>query len=412
MLITISSTVFMRRSAAVKSHRLPRCLPKNSSGWNRRFPGHEGGTFHGKANILANVLGPFIGTWKDLTATPERITPTLDGAIAHGRYRGKHKDTGRPFEARFVHTWTIPKRPRATRFEMLADTVQFFRTVRPSGISEIPVTGKTINVGGVDIFYREAGSAGAPVLLLLHGFPSSSHMYRNLIPALADRFHVFAPDYPGFGLSAMPSTGEFAYTFDNLSKVLADWTDALGLTEYTLYLQDYGAPVGFRLATMRPDRVRGLVIQNGNIYMEGLSPNLAPLSAYMTSPTAETEKPVRAMLTLETTRFQYTHGTRHPAEIAPESWVYDQYFLDRPANDQIQLSLFRDYKTNPPLYAKWQQYLRENQTTDACGLGQERSVFHRSRGRPRSCGTCPKPAFICWTPGTSPWKITAARSQG
>jgi pimeloyl-ACP methyl ester carboxylesterase len=196
-----------------------------------------------------------------------------------------------------------------------------------------------------------------------------------LIPALSDRFHVFAPDYPGFGLSAAPEPSEFAYTFDNLARFVADWTDAVGLTQYTLYLHDYGAPVGFRLATARPDRVRGLVIQNGNIYMEGLSPNLAPLSAYMTNPTAETEKPVRGMLTPETTKFQYTHGTRRPAEIAPESWIYDQYFLDRPGNDQIQLSLFRDYKTNPPLYASWQQYLREHQPPTLVVWGKNDPFF-------------------------------------
>ena len=338
------------------------------------FPGNEGGIFNGKANILANVLGPFIETWKDLTVTPERITPTTDGAIVHGRYRGKHKDTGRPFESRFVHTWTINK-GKATRFEMLADTVQFFRTVRPSGISEIPVTGKTINVDGVDIFYREAGPAGAPVLLLLHGFPSSSHMFRNLIPALADRFHVFAPDYPGFGLSGMPSPNDFAYTFDNLAKVLLDWTDAVGIKDYSLYLQDYGGPVGFRIATARPAAVRGLVIQNGNAYMEGLSPNLAPLSAYMTNPTPETEQPVRAFLTLQTTKFQYTHGTRRPEDIAPEAWIYDQYFLDRPGNDQIQLALFRDYKTNPPLYAAWQEYLRKYQPPTLVVWGKNDPFF-------------------------------------
>jgi pimeloyl-ACP methyl ester carboxylesterase/ketosteroid isomerase-like protein len=338
------------------------------------FPGHEGGVFQGKSNILTNVLGKFIETWSDLEAAPARITPTPEGAIVHGHYRGKHKDTLRPFEARFVHTWTI-NNGKATRFEMLADTVQFFRTVRPSGISEIPVVGKTIKINGVDIFYREAGPGGAPVLLLLHGFPSSSHMFRNLIPALADKFHVFAPDYPGFGLSGMPSTSEFTYTFDNLAKTILDWTDAVGIKDYTLYLQDYGGPVGFRVATARPAAVRGLVIQNGNAYMEGLSPNLAPLSAYMSNPTAETEQPVRGFLALQTTKFQYTHGTRHPDEIAPEAWIYDQYFLDRPGNDQIQLALFRDYKTNPPLYSAWQEYLRKHQPPTLVAWGKNDPFF-------------------------------------
>jgi pimeloyl-ACP methyl ester carboxylesterase len=200
-------------------------------------------------------------------------------------------------------------------------------------------------------------------------------MFRNLIPALADKFHVSAPDYPGFGLSSAPSIKEFGYTFDHLAKVIADWTDVVGLNEYVLYVHDYGSPVGFRLATGRPDRVRGLIIQNGNAYVEGLSPNLAPLIAYMSNPTPETEKPVRAFLTVETTKFQYTHGTRRPAEVAPESWIYDQYFLDRPGNDEIQLSLIRDYKTNPPLYPQWQQYLRQYQPPKLVAWGKNDPFF-------------------------------------
>ncbi len=321
------------------------------------FPGHDGGTFHGKENILANVLGPFIATWTELSVTPERISDTGEVVIVHGRYRGRHKETGRPFESRFVHTWTL-REGQAVRFEMLADTVQLFRTVRPNGPGEIAVKGQTVNVNGVDVFYREAGPKGAPTLLLLHGFPSSSHMFRDLIPALADQYHVVAPDYPGFGLSAMPDPKDHAYTFDNMAKTIAAFTDLIGLKDYFLYVQDYGGPVGFRLATSRPERVKGIVVQNGNIYMEGLSENLAPLSAYMTNPTPETEAPVRGMLTAGTTQFQWTHGTRNPAAIDPAFWIYDQYFLDRAGNDAIQLALFRDYKTNPPLYPAWQAYLR------------------------------------------------------
>jgi pimeloyl-ACP methyl ester carboxylesterase/ketosteroid isomerase-like protein len=338
------------------------------------FPGHAGGTFHGKDNILTNVLGVFIATWHDLNVTPERFTEAGESVIVHGHYRGKHKDTLRPFESRFVHTWTL-KDGKATRFEMLADSVQFFRAVRGHDAGEVAVTGKTVAVDGVDIFYREAGPAGAPVLLLLHGFPSSSHMFRNLIPALSDKFHVFAPDYPGFGLSGTPSPGKFNYTFDNLAKVIGNWTEAVGLKDYVLYLHDYGAPVGFRLATAHPERVKGLIIQNGNIYMEGLSPNLAPLSAYMSNPTPETEAPVRGMLQLGTTKFQYTHGVRQPSDIAPESWIYDQYFLDRPGNDEIQLSLFRDYKTNPPLYSAWQAYLRAHQPKTLVAWGKNDPFF-------------------------------------
>ncbi len=344
------------------------------------FPGHEGGTFRGKANIVANVLGPFIATWTELSVTPSRFTDSGDGVIVHGIYKGKHKDTARPFESRFVHTWTLND-GKATRFEMLADTVQFFRTVRRNGAGEAMVSCKSVKVDGIDIFYREAGSAGAPTILLLHGFPSSSHMFRNLIPAIADRFHVFAPDYPGFGLSGMHATTEYEYTFENLAKTMSAWCDLAGVGNCILYLQDYGAPVGFRMATSKPQRVRGLVIQNGNAYMEGLSPNLAPLSAYMTNPTPETEKPVRGFLALETTKFQYTHGVRHPEQIAPESWIYDQYFLDRPGNDQIQLSLFRDYKSNPPLYPRWQNYLRTYQPETLIAWGKNDPFFTQAGAR-------------------------------
>ncbi len=344
------------------------------------FPGHEGGTFHGKENILKNVLGVFLATWADLTVSPEKITEAGDLVVVHGRYAGKHKDAGRPFESRFVHTWTL-KNGQAVRFEMLADTVQFFRAARPGGAGSVAAVGKTVTVNGVEIFYREAGPAGAPRLLLLHGFPSSSHMFRDLIPTLSDKYHVFAPDYPGFGLSAAPSPAAFAYTFDNLAKTIADFTDAVGLADYALYLQDYGAPVGFRLAAARPDRVRGLIIQNGNAYLEGLSPNLAPLSAYMSNPTPETEAPVRGFLQLETTKFQYTHGTQRPAEIAPEAWIYDQYFLDRPGNADIQLALFRDYATNPPLYPAWQAYLRQYQPPTLIAWGKNDPFFTEAGAR-------------------------------
>jgi pimeloyl-ACP methyl ester carboxylesterase/ketosteroid isomerase-like protein len=338
------------------------------------FPGHEGGTFRGKANILANVLEPFIATWRDLTVTPERISDAGEMVIVHGRYAGRHKDTGRPFEARFVHTWTL-REGLCTHFEMLADTIQMFRTVQPTKAGTATVSSTAVTVSGVEIFYREAGPAGAPTILLLHGFPSSSHMFRDLIPALADKYHVLAPDYPGFGLSGMPDPKDFACTFDNLARTIADWTDAIGLESCVLYLQDYGAPVGFRLASARPERIRGLVIQNGNIYREGLSENLAPLTTYMTNPTPETEAPVRGLLTLETTKFQYTHGASRPTEIDPAFWIYDQYFLDRPGNDQVQLALFRDYKTNPPLYEAWQNYLRTHQPPVLVAWGKNDPFF-------------------------------------
>ena len=344
------------------------------------FPGHDGGTFHGKKNAIENVLTPFMSTWSNLTVTPDQIAEAGDEVFVHGLYRGLHAKTKRPFESRFVHSWTITA-GKAVRFEMLADTVQFFRTVRPNAPGSVSVKNKTIRISGVDIFYREAGPADAPVLILLHGFPSSSHMFRDLIPALQDRFHIFAPDYPGFGLSSMPSTAEFRYTFDNLAKLMKTWIDTLSLTNYVLYLQDYGAPVGFRLATSRPDQVRGLIIQNGNAYLEGLSENLAPLTAYMTNPTSETEQLVRELLKAETTKFQYTHGTQQPDTIAPEAWIYDQYFLDRPGNDAVQLALFRDYRTNPPLYPEWQAYLRTHQPPTLIAWGKNDPFFTEAGAR-------------------------------
>lgn len=316
------------------------------------FPGFDGGTFHGKQNILQNVLGKFVGTWSDLAVTPDRINDAGEHVVAHGRYAGRHKTTGRPFESRFVHTWTF-RDGRAVRFEMLTDSVPMFRAAGAPAVAH-----KTVRVGNLDIFYREAGPADAPAVLLLHGFPSSSHMFRDLIPLLADKFRVVAPDYPGFGHSSMPSPAEYAYTFDNLAKTVTAFTDAVGLTRYALYMQDYGGPVGFRLAAARPDRVTGLVVQNANAYLEGLSENLAPLSAYMTNPTPETEAPVRGFLTAQTTQFQWTHGARNPAAVDPAFWVHDQFFLDRPGNADVQLALFRDYATNPPLYPAWQEYLR------------------------------------------------------
>ena len=338
------------------------------------FPGHDGGTFRGKENILQNVLGKFMGTWKQLSVTPERITGAGEMVIVHGRYTGQHAGTGRVFESRFVHTWTFGS-GKAVRFEMLADTIQMFRTVRPNGPGDIPVAGRTIAVNGLDVFYREAGPRGEPIILLLHGFPSSSHMFRDLIPALADRFHVIAPDYPGFGLSSMPSHKEFGYTFDNLARMVADFTDAIGLEKYAIYMQDYGGPIGMRLATARPERVAGLVVQNANAYLAGLSENLVPLTAYMSNPTPETEAPVRAFLTAGTTQFQWTHGTRHPERIDPAFWVHDQHFLDRPGNAEIQLALFRDYRTNPPLYPTWQEYLRTRRPPTLIAWGKHDPFF-------------------------------------
>ncbi len=213
-------------------------------------------------------------------------------------------------------------------------------------------------VEGNKIFYREAGSKTAPSLLLLHGFPTSSHMFRNLIPALADRYHVVAPDLPGFGFSDAPERKKFRYTFDNLAKVIAGFTQTIGLDQYAIYVFDYGAPVGFRLALAHPERVTAIISQNGNAYEEGLSQGWNPIQKYWKEPTAENRAALRQFLTPEATKWQYLHGVQDPSLVAPESYELDSALLARPGNDEIQLDLFLDYASNVALYPKFQEYFR------------------------------------------------------
>jgi pimeloyl-ACP methyl ester carboxylesterase len=216
-------------------------------------------------------------------------------------------------------------------------------------------------VDGHKIFYREAGPAQAPAVLLLHGFPSSSHQFRNLIPLLAARYRVVAPDLPGFGFSDAPDRAKFAYTFDNLAKVIDGFTRAVGLARYAIYLFDYGAPVGFRLALAHPERVTAIVSQNGNAYQEGLSSGWSPIQKYWKAPTAENRAALRAFLAAETTRWQYVHGATDESLVAPEAWTLDSALLARPGNDEIQLDLFLDYANNVALYPEIHSYLRRKQ---------------------------------------------------
>ena len=226
--------------------------------------------------------------------------------------------------------------------------------------SAVPVTHhRTAVVDGCKIFYRQAGPLDAPVVLLLHGFPTSSHMFRNLIPALADRYHVIAPDYPGYGQSDMPDRAEFAYTFDRYAELVDSLLDQLGADRYTMYVMDYGAPVGWRLALKHPDRVAGFIVQNGNAYDEGLKAFWDPIKAYWADGSDASRKALLPLLTLETTIFQYTDGVSDRTRISPDNWVHDQALLDRPGNNDIQLDLFYDYRTNLPLYPKVQAYFRE-----------------------------------------------------
>jgi pimeloyl-ACP methyl ester carboxylesterase len=242
---------------------------------------------------------------------------------------------------------------------------------------------RTVTVDGLDIFYREAGSRDAPTVLLLHGFPTSSHTFRNLIPALADRYHVVAPDYPGYGNSSAPSVDDFDYTFDNLANVVEQFTEKVGLKKYSIYLMDYGAPVGFRLAVKHPERVDTLIVQNGNAYDEGLDNDFwKPIKAYWKSRTKTQGDQLRSLLTLDATKWQYTHGVRNVETISPDTWGHVQPLLDRPGNQEIQLALFYSYGSNPALYPKWQEYLRKHQPPTLIVWGKNDAIFPADGAHP------------------------------
>lgn len=250
------------------------------------------------------------------------------------------------------------------------------------GLSAKPAY-RTAKIDGLDIFYREAGPKDAPVVLLLHGFPTSSHMFRNLTLALAEEFHLVAPDYPGFGNSSMPTVDRFEYTFDHLAEVIDKFTEKVGLKKYTLYVQDYGAPVGYRLAVKHPERVQGLVVQNGNAYDEGIDNDFwKPLKAYWEAKTAENEKPLRGFLTREATIWQYTHGVRDQETISPDNWNIDQPLLDRPGNAEIQLSLFYSYGSNPERYPEWHAYFRQYQPPTLIVWGKNDQIFPAAGAEP------------------------------
>jgi pimeloyl-ACP methyl ester carboxylesterase len=235
---------------------------------------------------------------------------------------------------------------------------------------------RNTTIEGHKIFYREAGSPEAPAIVLLHGFPSSSHMFRDLIPQLAERFHVIAPDYIGFGYSDAPAASEFAYTFENIAAPVETLLfDVLGLKKFSLYVQDYGAPVGFRIASRHPEAIEGIVVQNGNAYGEGISAAFEPLNAFWANRNPETEKPARGLLAAETTRFQYTHGAKNPEAVSPDSWTFDQMLLDRPGQDAIQLDLFHNYPSNLALYDEWHRYFREHQPPTLIVWGRNDPFF-------------------------------------
>jgi pimeloyl-ACP methyl ester carboxylesterase len=222
------------------------------------------------------------------------------------------------------------------------------------------VSTRAVAVDGLTLFYREAGQPGAPVVLLLHGFPTSSHMFRELLARLAERYHLIAPDLPGFGFSDAPDRAQFRYSFDQLARVIGRFTEVLGLKRYAIYVFDYGAPVGLRLALAHPERVSAIVSQNGNAYVEGLSDGWNPIQRYWQEPSEANRAALRAFLAPETTRWQYVHGVKDPAAVAPESYTLDSALLARPGNDEIQLDLFLDYAGNVALYPEFQAYFRKH----------------------------------------------------
>jgi len=234
---------------------------------------------------------------------------------------------------------------------------------------------KTIKVDGLDIFFREAGDKNKQTILLLHGFPSSSHMYRDLINDLSTDYHLIAPDYPGFGQSSSPAPSDYNYSFDNLAIIINHFIDALGLKKFSLYVHDYGGPVGFRIASQRPELIQALIVQNANAYTEGLGDALDPLVAYIQNQTAETEKRARFFLSFDATKWLYTEGAEDVSKISPDSYTTDQYYLDRPGNDEIQLALFRNYGTNLSLYDTWQSYFIKYQPPTLVISGKNDKLF-------------------------------------
>ena len=273
-----------------------------------------------------------------------------------------------------------------------------------------PVRYRAANVDGFKIFYREAGPADAPKLFLLHGFPSAGHMFRDLIPLLADRFHIVAPDLPGFGQSDMPPREQFNYTFDNLSGVIDRFTEVIGFDRFAVYVFDYGAPTGFRLAFRHPERITAIISQNGNAYEEGLSEGWSPIKAYWQDPSQANRRALRAFLTPETTRWQYTHGVPDPTMVSPDGQNLDNFYLARPGADEVQLDFFGDYKSNVALYPSFQDTsVLTSRRFWRCGARTTRSLCRLAPRR--SSGTILARLSGSSTPVTSPWKRMPVISQ-
>jgi len=234
---------------------------------------------------------------------------------------------------------------------------------------------KSVKVNGVNIFYREAGDVNKPTILLLHGYPTSSYMFRNLITDLSVQYHVLAPDYPGYGRSDQPAMADFDYTFDNMALIIEGFLKELNINKYSIYLMDYGAPIGFRIASKYPDRVESLIIQNGNAYDEGLRDFWIPIKKYWNEYTIENGKALEGFHSPAGLKWQYTHGVQDTLKISPDNWNLDLQHLTRPENDKIQLAMFYDYRTNVPLYPRWQQYFRDHQPPTLIVWGKNDYIF-------------------------------------
>jgi pimeloyl-ACP methyl ester carboxylesterase len=237
------------------------------------------------------------------------------------------------------------------------------------------VTYRKVDVDGIGIFYREAGPKDAPTILLLHGFPTAGHMFRDLIPQLSDRFCLVAPDLPGFGKSDMPAPGAFTYTFENIANVIDRFTEIIGLPRFAMYVFDYGAPVGFRLAVRHPDRINAIISQNGNAYEDGLSDGWNPIRAYWQEPSLANREALRSFLEPDTTRWQYTHGVPDMTAVSPDGYSLDNFYLARPGADEVQLDLFGDYKSNVALYPTFQEYFRKHKPLFLAAWGKNDPFF-------------------------------------